>query len=547
MAKGSAEEFDGQRAPDASLRTGEAATPAPCGPARCRAADAFSRASDAATIYSTQRAAGILLALAGMALQWASLHSITFFGTVVRADGDAGSSVAWVVNSVCTFAVFLALFVASRRMSSLLDDRCMLPCVGACLGAGAACFAAGGLLGVSSPLVFAGSVFIAFGTTPLIVAWGEMYKYLNPKGEQLLVTLVAVVCSVVAYFVEIHLPLPLAMIVFVVLPLGSLACLARARTLLADSSSAWGAKEKLPMEKSPALFFVCIAVFSIPYNCLRGSEDMQAVLADAATWSSVLAVVVVVMVAVALAEYAVERRGVLLVPSAVLFLLSAAMVLHLMGNVSPSFLVPSFLYAGYYLFLAMVYLALGPLVATTDANPVRLFSGAMLANVGGLLLGSLLGGLDAWLGEQAAALVAMGATYVIFFAGCTLLYNRSYSIFRVNSYDEEKYSFEYLVPDASGLLAVGAADVGTVDEAQSLLDAIKTQCDAARDRFGLSVREHEVLVLLTRGRTIASIAEELYVSENTVKAHTKAIYRKLQVHTREELLMRVQNLLREEP
>ena len=141
-------------------------------------------------------------------------------------------------------------------------------------------------------------------------------------------------------------------------------------------------------------------------------------------------------------------------------------------------------------------------------------------------------------------MVAMAVTYVIFFAGCTLLYNRSYSIFRVNSYDEDKYSFEYRVPAESiDLLAEGSAGTGAGDEAtRSLLDAIRAQCDVARDRFGLSSREHDVLVLLTRGRTIASIAEELYVSENTAKAHTKAIYRKLEVHTREELLMRVQDL-----
>ena len=379
-------------------------------------------------------------------------------------------------------------------------------------GPGAACFAAGGLLGASSPLIFAGSVFIAFGTTPLIVAWGEMYKYLNPKGEQLLVTLVAIVCSVVTYFVETHLPLALAMVVFVALPFGSLACLARSRTLLADSSSAWGAKEKLPMEKSPALFFVCIAVFSIPYNCLRGSEDMQAVLADAAAWSCVLAVVIVAMVAVALAEYAAERRGVLLVPSAVLFLLSAAMVLHLMGNVSPSFIVPSFCmraisFSGYGVFGSRA--ACGH----NRREPGQVVLGRNAGQRRRAASGIAVGGLGAWLGEQAAALVAMGATYVIFFAGCTLLYNRSYSIFRVNSYDEKKYSFEYLAPDSSGLLPACAVDAIAVDEAQPLLDAIKTQCDVARDRFGLSSREHEVLVLLTRGRTIASIAEKLYVSE----------------------------------
>ena len=512
--------------------------------ARPAATGALPSAGDGGTIYSTRRAAGILLALAGMALQWASLHSITFYVVVAGAGGTAGSDIAWMVNSVCTFAVFLVLFAVSRRVPSLLDDRRVLPFVAACLAAGAACFVIGGILAGSSPLLYAGNVFIAFGTTPLIVAWGEMYTYLNPKGEQLLVTLVAVVCSVVTYFVEIHLPLALAMVVFAALPFGSLACLVRSRKLLADSPSGWGAKEKLPMKKSPALFFVCIVVFSIPYNCLRGSDDVQAVLANASSWSSVLAVVIVLMVAVALAEQAAERKGLLLVPSFVLFLLSAAMVLHLMGSAPPPLLVPSFLYAGYYLFLAMVYLALGPLVATTDANPVRLFSSAMLANVGGLLLGSLLGGMGAWLGEQAAAMVAMVVTYVIFFAGCTLLYNRSYSIFRVNSYDEDKYSFEYRVPaESMDLLAEGPAGAGAGDEAtRSLLDAIRAQCDVARDRFGLSSREHEVLVLLTRGRTIASIAEELYVSENTAKAHTKAIYRKLEVHTREELLMRVQDL-----
>ena len=49
-----------------------------------------------------------------------------------------------------------------------------------------------------------------------------------------------------------------------------------------------------------------------------------------------------------------------------------------------------------------------------------------------------------------------------------------------------------------------------------------------------------MLVELVRGRTIASIAECLVVSENTIKAHTKSVYRKIGVHTREELLQSVE-------
>lgn len=502
---------------------------------------------DDATIYSTERAAGILLALAGMATQWASLHSITFFDTVVRAGETAVSSSAWLVNSVCTFTVFLVLFLASRRMSSLLARKHLLAGMSACLACGIACLLAGTFLVPSKVLVYAGNALLACGMTPLIIVWGELYKYLNPKGEQLLVTLGAIILSVAVYMIEIHLPQVLAAAVFAVLPFGSIVCLAKARLLLEETSSAWGPKRSRPMEKSPALFFVCIVVFSIPYNYLRGGDEMGAVIGGTVEWSNVLSIVIVVMIVAALAEYGAERSGLLLVPSIVLFLLSAAMFVHLFfSSVSP-LLVPSFLYAGYYLFLAMVYLACGPLVATTDANPIRLFSSAMIANVGGLLLGSFLGGLEFWVGEQAAALTVMVITYVIFFAGCMLLYNRSYSIFRVNYYDETKYSFEYLVPigPIELLSKNGMEALDSPDAARSLLDAITAQCDVARDAYGLSSREHEVLIALTKGRTIASIAEELFVSENTVKAHTKAIYRKLEVHTREELLNRVQKLLRD--
>lgn len=48
----------------------------------------------------------------------------------------------------------------------------------------------------------------------------------------------------------------------------------------------------------------------------------------------------------------------------------------------------------------------------------------------------------------------------------------------------------------------------------------------------LSPREAEVLRLVARGLTIAEAAEQLGVSENTVKAHVKRTYTKLDVRTR---------------
>ena len=50
----------------------------------------------------------------------------------------------------------------------------------------------------------------------------------------------------------------------------------------------------------------------------------------------------------------------------------------------------------------------------------------------------------------------------------------------------------------------------------------------------LTVRETEILCHLCSGRCNKEIAQELYISENTVKAHLARIYKKLHLHSRAE-------------
>ena len=51
----------------------------------------------------------------------------------------------------------------------------------------------------------------------------------------------------------------------------------------------------------------------------------------------------------------------------------------------------------------------------------------------------------------------------------------------------------------------------------------------------LSARESEIAELLLKGRTYKAIADELFVSQNTVKTHVKNIYYKYEVQSRSEL------------
>lgn len=52
----------------------------------------------------------------------------------------------------------------------------------------------------------------------------------------------------------------------------------------------------------------------------------------------------------------------------------------------------------------------------------------------------------------------------------------------------------------------------------------------------LSPRENDVLNLLAKGKSLSTIADELNVSINTIKTHTRNIYEKLHIKKREELI-----------
>lgn len=54
---------------------------------------------------------------------------------------------------------------------------------------------------------------------------------------------------------------------------------------------------------------------------------------------------------------------------------------------------------------------------------------------------------------------------------------------------------------------------------------------------GLTVRQVDVLRLLLQGLANRRIADQLEISENTVKQHARAVFRALGAHTRSEVLL----------
>ncbi len=69
----------------------------------------------------------------------------------------------------------------------------------------------------------------------------------------------------------------------------------------------------------------------------------------------------------------------------------------------------------------------------------------------------------------------------------------------------------------------------------------RVRCEEIADRYMLSRRETEVIFLLAKGHNASFIQDKLCISKSTAKTHINHIYRKLDIHTQQELLNMVED------
>lgn len=74
------------------------------------------------------------------------------------------------------------------------------------------------------------------------------------------------------------------------------------------------------------------------------------------------------------------------------------------------------------------------------------------------------------------------------------------------------------------------------DEAIIKKEELANRCHEVSKEYGLSQREEEVLLLLAQRKTVGTIERELFIANGTAKTHIRHIYKKLDVHSRDDLV-----------
>lgn len=205
-----------------------------------------------------------------------------------------------------------------------------------------------------------------------------------------------------------------------------------------------------------------------------------------------------------------------------LFMLSFAFVLvgYLLALlvVGPgSSLAPALLVGGSMCFTLLTWFALCAAARRSAIDAVATLAWGLAVDYAGILAGALIA-LASGVSEAGGAGTVVARTVVVVILTVVVLY--VVATRRTFSFDE---TIEGIVSETPEVVA-------------HPVDDLAARCAQMVAERSLTQREADVFALLARGNNAAHIEDELCISHNTVKYHARNIYRKLGVHSQQELI-----------
>lgn len=483
---------------------------------------------------------------------WAAWMALVFSGSLwlsdVETDGDSVTklfTISMLANAAACFVAAWKSDVAEfllRRPKALVGAGCMA-------AAGAALIIVAGpyYMGddMAAPFVFnCGSILAGVGMAFIMLRCGAMFGDLPPRRAILNVSLSQITAVFVFFCIlgsPAWSPVPggptlISIIAFVGLPIAAslFACMEpvsgdgqELRPIRMRSEGAAAGLGKLAVRGVLALF-----ILSFACSMVRGFVIQSSVL-EFTLASNTLLVLVRVAIAVALAMVAVfidvdridlGRFYVVIVASLALLIVLLPVVGQHSSIVGILVTIANFALelAAWCLLAFVVY-------------QKRLSAAAVFGfGFGMLTIGDSLGWsvgayrLTGSFGDGSVQIMFVLIAGVMTVASLVLFSEREIKKITEAASDEE--------PSLAEAMAMESLDWKVVPEAGSSEgDRRRKVIDQAIEEYRLTPREGEVLACLLTGRSAEWIADELCVSLSTTRSHTRNIYTKLDVHSREEL------------
>ena len=373
-----------------------------------------------------------------------------------------------------------------------------------CVGTGLLILGEQGQLGT---LPYLASAFVTgLGLGALYLLWAAGIARLPRQSIPVCLALSFVVGAAI-YAIALHLPAAPTHVISLTLPLVSLACLE------IGAPKADG----LPRSPIPGLsaqmlprMVVCFCLLSFAEGLSRGFFLQANTHANPLLHRWVFLIATVSACALLLLASQSSRDGVGITSTGRAGMLLLALMFLLTPIVEDLSLTADILtMASHVLLLLVVWTMLTQVVNAYRLAPVRTFGLGLGLSYLGWVAGDMLGNV---LSPQLRASYHIESLLALICACLVML------------------AFFLIAHDRS------VTEVAGDDEHQGAPRRFMLRCEHVAQTYGLTKKEAEVMVLVAKGRTAQRVQEIMGISAGTVNTHLSHIYRKLGVHSKQEML-----------
>lgn len=494
----------------------------------------------------------LVAASLGIGLFW-TWTLLTCYDLMIFPPAESATAYAhnvWIWNSWAQALTFIMIAVFSRTVKTLLNRRASIAVAAFIASISTALFPMGSVFLTTNGFAafcigMVGAVATGCIGACTILMWAELLSIWGAR-TSIVVMNASLIISALLYALVSVLPQGLAIIVVVLLP-----CLAGVLLVLCKRLSNARLTTR-PVQKScqnspriliplTALFF-CALCGEVFRNLITVTQDDSSFVLMGAIYAIAGGVGVLVLSIVLIASRAHRKVS---GDSLAIRIVLAAMVLGYLLTV----VINASIYIGYAFFCAVFggirslsWMFTARIVERGGASPltayaISLSSFSLPVALSTAFMSALTAGISD--GSVPWTSVASAIITALFFIAIMILDPRDI---------RSNWGVTPTNPDDTASLKV--QPVFATEEMSGLQECIdaKTEKVAARgldflqERFGLTNREMDVAELLYQGRSIPFIQEALCIAEGTALTHARHIYRKMDVHSRQEFITKVRSI-----
>lgn len=282
-----------------------------------------------------------------------------------------------------------------------------------------------------------------------------------------------------------------------------------------------------------------ISLFSLGMNYLRTG------VGTSGDWVSTFAFAAIIAGGIIIVEFALFSKGLFSILDTAVVLMLAVPILFLGAGIDHGPVLLSLASIGFFMITPRYYQWIVSLAQEEESSPFRGIATMYLLNAIFQIAGALIFSTSSQLLEPferftVAILISVGIILCAFIPFRSRARDRLIHILGMDNndfMDIKGHDEQQLSLDCKGEKKATGIE---------MLRNLELCCAEISRDYLLTKREAEVLLLLARRKTIASMAHELCLSANTIKSHVLHVHQKLDVHSHEELFSLIESYDRNE-